>query len=361
MVSSLLFKTSTRDLLSVSWPQFWIKKQWQTILLSPLSKLVCWEASRRLNHFYLSPPQSQTTAKVIVVGNVVVGGTGKTPFIIWLANQLQAKGLRVGIISRGYGAKNNVWPHWVTGESTALDCGDEPLMLAQKTGCSVAVAPKRSEALALLNKKSKCDVVISDDGLQHYALARDIEIVLIDAQRQFGNGYCLPSGPLREPITRLTRVDFTVWNGLKSVQEIPQLEIAQPNPSKMQLTPVCFRQVGWPDIHLSLEEFMVKYSQKSVLAIAGIGNPERFFKTLETLGLQVDATTFDDHYSYQKEDIHKVLKLAGLPIEEKPLIMTEKDAVKCTQFAESEKHWWYLDVAAVCDENIVKEIIQRCK
>ncbi|HHT00790.1 MAG TPA: tetraacyldisaccharide 4'-kinase [Thiomicrospira sp.] len=345
----------------MSWPQFWIKKQWQTILLLPLSKLVCWEATRRLNQFQSSPPAHQTTAKVIVVGNVVVGGTGKTPFIIWLAKGLQAKGLRVGIISRGYGANNKKWPYWVTSDSRAEECGDEPLMLFKQTGCAVSVSPKRVEALELINKKSKCDVIISDDGLQHYALARDIEIVLIDAQRQFGNGYCMPSGPLREPIRRITKVDFTVWNGLKAEQDIPQMEVAQSNPSKMALNPICFRMVGWPEIQLSIDEFMQKYANKSVLAMAGIGNPSRFFETLETLHLKVDGIAFDDHCAYQKTDVEKVLKHTTRPIEEKPLVMTEKDAVKCRQFAESEKHWWYLEVASECDENIIKEILQRCK
>lgn len=345
----------------MSWPQFWITKKWQSVLMLPLSKLVCWEASRRLNKFHLSPPQNQTKAKVIVVGNVVVGGTGKTPFIIWLAKQLQAKGLRVGIISRGYGAKSKKWPYWVTSNSRSDDCGDEPLMLFKQTGCPVAVSPKRIQALELLNKKSQCDVVISDDGLQHYALGRDIEIVLIDAKRQFGNGLCLPSGPLREPVTRLTRVDFTVWNDLQENEDIPQMTIAQSNPSKMQLKPACFRLVGWPEITLTIDGFLAKYPSQSVLALAGIGNPARFFETLESIGLKVDGSAFDDHYNYQKSDIQKVLQRSSKTIDEKPLVMTEKDAVKCTQFAESEKHWWYLEVSAVCDDNIIKDIMQRCK
>lgn len=345
----------------MSWPHFWIKKTWKTQLLSPLAKLVCLEASRRLKKFKATSPLNQTQAKVIVVGNVVVGGTGKTPFIIWLAKSLQAKGLKVGIISRGYGAKNKQWPYWVTGSSQAADCGDEPLMLYKQTGCAVAVAPKRLQALQLLNKKAQCDVVISDDGLQHYALARDIEIVLIDAKRQFGNGECIPAGPLREPLKRITQVDFIVWNGLAKSESIPQLEIAQSNPSTMQLQPACFRMVGWPDISLSIEAFIAQYSKKSVLAVAGIGNPKRFFVTLQNMGLKTDGQAFEDHYAYQKTDLENLINQSGESIEQKPLVMTEKDAVKCTQFAESEKHWWYLQVAAECDEQIIKEIIQRCK
>ena len=196
----------------MSWPKFWEKNQWQSLLFLPLSKLVCWEASRRLRHFENSPPSKQTQAIVVVVGHIVVGGTGKTPFIIWLAKQLKSYDLTVGIISRGYGASQPNWPHWVTKDSLASECGDEPLMLAKQTDCPVAVSPKRVEALSLLNEKASCDVIISDDGLQHYALARDVEVVLIDAKRAFGNGLCLPSGPLREPLSRIEKVDFTVWN-----------------------------------------------------------------------------------------------------------------------------------------------------
>lgn len=343
----------------MSWPIFWIHKKWQSKLLLPLSKLVCWEASRRFKKSVISPPAKQTQAKVIVVGNVVVGGTGKTPFIIWLAKQLTDQKLRVGIISRGYGAKNKHWPYWVTGESTAYECGDEPLMLAKQTGCPVAVSPKRVEAVELLNKKCQCDVIISDDGLQHYALARDIEIVLIDAKRQFGNGLCLPAGPLREPTNRLTKVDFTVWNGLEEGESIPGLLIGQSNPSKMYIKPACFRMVGWPDITLSIEEFIRKYPNKSVHAIAGIGNPQKFFATLESLDLKVDGTGFNDHHAFKKAELLNVVNRSSQSIEQKPLVMTEKDAVKCTPLAESEKHWWYLEVSAVCDETIIKEIIQR--
>ena len=344
----------------MSWPKFWEKKQWQSVVLLPLAKLVCWEAARRLKNYENSPPQKQSKAVVVVVGNLVVGGTGKTPFIIWLAGQLKAHGLTVGIISRGYGAHQANWPHWVTEHSLASECGDEPLMLAKQTECPVAVSPKRVEALELLNSKVQCDVVISDDGLQHYALARDIEVVLIDAQRQFGNGYCMPSGPLREPLSRIEKVDFTVWNGLLVHEDIPKLDFQQKAPSKMQLRPACFKLVGNPDVQLSIDEFLQTYLTKQVFAIAGIGNPQRFFSTLEEIGLEVDATPFKDHYAYQKLDFVELLNQASIPIDEKPLIMTEKDAVKCTAFAEHEKHWWYLEVMPNCDQNIVDNIVQRC-
>lgn len=341
----------------MSWPTFWKKKQWQSTLLLPLSKFVCWEAARRLKRFETTPPSKQTNATIILVGNIVVGGTGKTPFIIWLANQLQKQNLAVGIISRGYGAKNKQWPYWVTKQSLATECGDEPLMLAKQTGCPVAVSPKRVEALALLNQKSKCDVIISDDGLQHYALQRDIEIVLIDAQRQFGNFYCMPSGPLREPLSRIEKVDFTVWNGLSNNQAIPELAFKQKKATTMQLKAHTFGLVGNPSVKLTVKDFLEKYPSQSVTAIAGIGNPQRFFNTLKEMGLQVDGTEFKDHYVYQKSDFSRLLNQESVKIEQKPLIMTEKDAVKCTQFAKTEMHWWYLEVVPECDETIVDFIV----
>lgn len=346
----------------MSWPKFWNKLQWQSIALMPLSKLVCWEAKRRLHNFRQAQQVStarQTTATVIVVGNVVVGGTGKTPFIIWLSKKLQQQGLKVGIISRGYGVKAKQQAIWVTKESQASECGDEPVMLAKQTGCPVAVSPQRDQALQLLNEQANCDVVISDDGLQHYALQRDIEIVLIDAERQFGNQLCLPAGPLREPLSRIAEVDYTIWNGLNEQQAIPELAYQQKSAHKMQLSPACFRQVGQPDNSVTPAEFIEKYPQKTALAIAGIGNPARFFNTLQTLGIEADGQTFADHHAYSKQELIQLVNSSNQAIQQKPLIMTEKDAVKCTEFAESEPDWWYLQVETLCDDSIIDEIIAR--
>lgn len=345
----------------MSWPSFWKTKRWQSYALWPLSKLVCWEASRRLAKFHQSNPHKQSKSIVIVVGNVVVGGTGKTPFIIWLVKQLKAQNLSVGIISRGYGSKNEQWPKWVTRESSPNVVGDEPYMLAMQTGCPVAVAPQRCDALELMSKKTQCDVIISDDGLQHYALPRDIEVAVIDAQRQFGNGWCLPAGPLREPIDRLSKVNFTIWNGIAEQTQIPLLDIVQQNAYAMQLTPACFRLVSQPGISISIDEFLQRYPLKVVTAIAGIGNPQRFFETLEKLDLVVDGVAFDDHYNYQRKDFEKIHKNEKLPNSSKPLVMTQKDAVKCTQIAQSENDWWYLEVVPTCPDELIQKIIQHCQ
>lgn len=339
----------------MSWPKFWNQKSWQAYALMPLSKLVCWEASRRYKHFKLtpSPPSNTDEIKphrtlVVVVGNLVVGGTGKTPYILWLSQQLKKHNLKFGIISRGYGAKSKLWPKLVTDYSIASEIGDEPFMLYQQIGCPVAVSPVRTDALALLNRKYDLDVVISDDGLQHFALQRDIEVVMIDAQRQFGNGFCMPSGPLREALSRLADVDFSVWNGLDEKDDIPQLETAQKSPARLQLQPVSFCSLNQPDRSLSIEEFVAKYGRRTVSAIAGIGNPQRFFQTLMSLGLKVDGHAFSDHHQFHSIDLEKFPK---------PLIMTEKDAVKCGRF--SQKGWWYLKIAPESDSAIMNAILNK--
>ncbi len=347
----------------MSWPAFWNEKKWQSYLLWPLSKLVCWEATRRYRRFRQALPDKarQTDATVIVVGNVVVGGTGKTPFIFWLVKGLQQKGFKVGILSRGYGAGNKQWPLLVTSESHASECGDEPLMLARQTGCPVAVSPQRVEALDLLNSQFDCDFVISDDGLQHFALQRDLEVVLIDAQRRFGNGWCMPAGPLREPLQRITEVDFTVWNGIAANTSIPALDMVQKSAYAMQLQPVAFCSLADPQIKLNIEQFIEKYPLHEVLAVAGIGNPQRFFDTLQSQGLLVEGTPFPDHHNYQKSDLLALSASSKSDsksdLGQKPLIMTEKDAVKCQAFAESEMHWWYLQIEPVCDDALLAAII----
>jgi tetraacyldisaccharide 4'-kinase len=376
MVSSCLFKLSARTPISMSWPAFWTHNTWQTKLLSPLAKLVCWEASRRLLKFQQSPPQRQTTAKVIVVGNIVVGGSGKTPFIIWLTQQLQAQGLSVGIISRGYGGQSKSWPLLVTPTSDPLLVGDEPVLLAKQLGCLIAVSPKRPQAITLLNQQAELaqinlDVIISDDGLQHYAMARDIEVVLIDAQRQFGNQRCLPAGPLREPMDRLNQVDFCIWNGLNSAQDFPSLALesttllseSSPAPSsvkhtanfKMHLSPRCFRQV----MDASETRAVDAFANQSAYAIAGIGNPTRFFETLENLEVSITSKAFADHYAYRLADFE------GFE-DEKPLLMTEKDAVKCSEIAKTHQktNWWYLEVTPICnagDNTLLSQLLQHVK
>lgn len=337
----------------MSWPSFWVNKKWQSIALWPLSKLVCWEANRRYLQFLESPSSArQTSATVVVVGNLVVGGTGKTPFIVWLVSELKKQGYNVALLSRGYGAKNAQWPCLVNAQTHPKDAGDEPVMLAQQTGCLVAVSPKRVEALQLLNQQEKFDFIISDDGLQHFALARDIEVVMIDAERQFGNGFCLPAGPLREPLKRIARVDYSVWNGLSLETEIPELGYLQKSPYRMLLQPLKFHSLTDTELTLTPDEFVKRYAK--VYAIAGIGNPQRFFNTLEGLGLDVISQPFADHHDFTDSDFNDLVKDAT-----KPLVMTQKDAVKCAQLDNSAENWWYLEVAPQCDSQLVNSIVDK--
>jgi len=271
---------------------------------------------------------------VIIVGNITVGGTGKTPLIIWLAGLLKESGFKPGIISRGYGGQSESWPQWVTADSDAKNVGDEAVLIAKQTGCPMAVGPLRVDAAKLLLKQADCDVILSDDGLQHYALNRTIEIAVIDGERRFGNGYCLPAGPLREPIERLQAVDFIIVNGEKS----------EDNECSMRL-------IGDTAVNLVTGEQKPLQEFNNCHALAGIGNPERFFKLLEAAGLSCITHSFPDHYQFQLSDIEFA--------DNKPVLMTEKDAVKCKAFA-SNQHW-YLPVKAVPEPVFAEQLLNLLK
>lgn len=273
---------------------------------------------------------------VIVVGNITVGGTGKTPLIIWLARLLKDAGYRPGIISRGYGGQAESWPQRVDAGSDARKVGDEALLIAKQTGCPVAVAPLRVAAAKQLLGETDCDIILSDDGLQHYALNRDIEIAVIDGERRFGNGYCLPAGPLREPIERLQSVDFIVVNGEKS----------EPNEFSMQLA-------GNAAVNIATGEQkpLAEFAGGACHALAGIGNPERFFALLAAAGLSCTTHSFPDHHPFQPGDIEFA--------DAKVVLMTEKDAVKCTAFA-GHRHW-YVPVAAIPEAGFGEQLINLLK
>jgi len=269
---------------------------------------------------------------VIVVGNITVGGTGKTPLIIWLADFLKASGYRPGIVSRGYGGQAESWPQWVDATSDVNRVGDEAVLIAKRTDCPMAVAPLRTAAAALLLNQSDCNVILSDDGLQHYALNRDIEIAVIDGERRFGNGYCLPAGPLREPVSRLQSIDLVVVNGDK----------LKANEYSMQLT-------GDTAVNLATgaEKYLVEFNDTGCHALAGIGNPDRFFSLLAAAGLSCMPHSFPDHHRFQQSDIE-----FG---DDKPILMTEKDAVKCSPYA-SNQHW-YVPVQAVPAANFGEQLL----
>lgn len=258
---------------------------------------------------------------IIVVGNLTVGGAGKTPFVSYLAKRCKKNELTVGVIARGYGRKDESKLIEVTHDSKVINVGDEALMLKKQLGCPVAVAANRFEAAKYLNKKYQLDVIISDDGLQHYNLPRDYEIIVVDGEREFGNGRCLPAGPLREPVSRLKNVDIVVSNGVNASYDYQY-------------------NLKYNDL-VSLEDDTVRkqliaFQGQKVHVVAGIGNPKRFFIELEKLGLNVIPHRFPDHHAYKQSEIAFNDNL--------PIIMTEKDAVKCSQFVNPNA--WYLPVVA---------------
>jgi len=268
---------------------------------------------------------------VIVVGNITVGGTGKTPFVIWLVDTLKSQGFKPGIVSRGYGGKASSYPVAVEVDSDAAVVGDEALLLARRLQCPVIVDPRRVNAVQTLLDKYDCDIVVSDDGLQHTALGRSVEIAIIDGDRRFGNGFCLPAGPLREHPNRLKDVDLVISNG-----------DAKEGEHAMRLVSDDMRNVADPSITQS-----ITYLQgKPLIAVAGIGNPDRFFNTLRSHGLEFIENVFPDHHQFNKNDF----ELLG----DKFIIMTEKDAVKCMGLVN--ENAWTLPVTAEVDCKVGEQI-----
>lgn len=273
-------------------------------------------------------------APVIVVGNLTVGGTGKTPLVIWLANYLQQNGFRPGIISRGYGGKGGDQPVRVEADSDPLKTGDEPVVLAQKTGCPVYVFPDRVRAATTLLQENNCNVLISDDGLQHYKLQRDIEIAVIDGLRRFGNRFLLPAGPLRESVRRLRSVDYVLCRGGK----------AEPNEISYRYVPDRFINLKTGE---KQDRFFLK--GKKAHAIAAIGNPQQFFDLLTGLGLDILPHPYPDHHRFVNEELEFGDDL--------PVVMTEKDAVKC-RFINKSK-FWYLSIKADLPADFGSQLLNR--
>lgn len=294
------------------------------VLLRPLECLYrAVVQRRRLRFLDGSSPAYRAPVPLIVVGNVTVGGTGKTPMILWLIEHCRARGLRVGVVSRGYGAQPAHLPWRVTADQQASQAGDEPLLIVQRTGVALMIDPDRGRAARALLAEAPLDILLSDDGLQHYRLARDLELVLVDAARGLGNGRCLPAGPLREPVERLQSVDAVLRNGAQADSE-------QGFALQLQPTALVHLRTGR---RVSLAHFP---PGQALHAVAGIGNPQRFFATLEALHWRPIFHAFADHAEYSAQALRFAPEL--------PLVMTEKDAVKCRDFAGDD--WWYLAVDA---------------
>lgn len=296
--------------------KFWYSHHFSRWFLFPFSVLY-WLISVIRRVYLQRFKQVQFSVPIIVVGNLTLGGVGKTPLVIALAQALQAKGVSVGIVSRGYGASVS-FPHLVSVQDKAAEVGDEPLLIAKRTECPVVISPNRVEGVQYLLQHFQSQIIISDDGLQHYAMGRSIEIAVIDGMRGLGNGLIVPAGPLRERAGRLKKVDFVVVNSGD-----------WPNAFKMDM--VC----GEITALLNGEPAPAFDNSETIAAFAAIGNPERFYATLRDLNLQFKAYSFADHYSFMAED---------LVVPEKTILMTEKDAVKCLPFAKD--NMYFLPISA---------------
>jgi tetraacyldisaccharide 4'-kinase len=283
---------------------------------------------------------------VIVVGNIFIGGTGKTPLTIWLAEALRAAGMRPGVISRGHGGAESA-PREVTPASRPLEVGDEPLLIAARAGCPVVVGRKRAEAgRALLALHPEVDVIVTDDGLQHYALGRDIEIVLFDG-RGVGNGWLLPAGPLREPPSR--QRDFTVVNAPELTPAL--IQAVGGRPFRMQLAGEFAEPLNRPGERVLLAQL----AGKRIVAAAGIGNPGRFFAMLRAAGLTIGELPLPDHHDFLDRPFDRV--------DADVILITEKDAVKCRQLdnLKDDPRLWVVPVTARIDSALAEQIVEKCR
>jgi tetraacyldisaccharide 4'-kinase len=325
----------------------WLRRGPLARALWPLSLLFRALAAVRARLYRAGIFKSERLAvPVIVVGNIFIGGTGKTPLTIWLAEALRAAGFTPGVISRGHGSEGAA-PRAVTPDSSARDVGDEPLLIARRSGCPVMVGRVRAEAgRALLATHPEVDVLIADDGLQHYALARDIEIVLFDG-RGVGNGWLLPAGPLREPPSR--RRDFTVVN---APELTPPLAAAVGGaPFRMHLGGGYAERLAQPGQRVPLASLAVR----RIVAAAGIGNPGRYFAMLRAAGLDIIELPLPDHHDFLDDPFAH--------LDADLILVTEKDAVKCGQIEnlKNDPRLWVVPVTAQIDAALAEQIVEKCR
>jgi tetraacyldisaccharide 4'-kinase len=324
----------------------WYQGAWWLWLLWPLSFV--YRVLRRLSNRLASNPVANKLP-LLVVGNISLGGTGKTPVVQALVQNLTARGIRCGIISRGYGGTVGKGPHLVGPMDTPSTVGDEPLLLWQTTGVPVAVGSDRQADIQCLMAEHSLDLIISDDGLQNQTMKGDCEWLLVDGQRGLGNGQCLPMGPLREPATRLSLVDGVFVTG---ASDAGQLGLAAGKVPIYQLTPklVALKRVyddqavPWP------------VASTRVKAVAGIGNPQRFFNDLMAMNLQVTGTAFKDHHDFVAEDL--------TPFHDARLIMTAKDAVKCKAIVQLQSqpdslHWYYAEQGVDIPKTAIDALLNK--
>jgi tetraacyldisaccharide 4'-kinase len=343
----------------------WIERGWYNasklnFILLPLTGLFWLLSSIRKLLFKLGIKQQvRSELPVIVVGNISVGGTGKTPFVIYLVELLQQQGFKPAIVSRGYGANKHSdngqdlpFPRLVSSEIPTNLTGDEPKLLHLRTQCPVVIGADRAKAVQFVDDNTDSNIVISDDGLQHYKMARDIEIVLLDAQRMFGNGWLLPVGPLRELPSRLKSVDLTLVNsGSIAVDTAIDSDIEKNHEHDYRLCADAAYNLLNPASKLAVNN-NGKQGNK-VHLVSGIGNPQRFLTTAESMGYQVESTLwFADHHNFSAADFDKFTS-------DDIIVMTEKDAVKCQPFAQ--ENWFVLPISAVISGKVEQQLIELIK
>ena len=327
---SLAVSETAQNALVHAWYEnrFWPKLLW------PVSLLYAYVARRRRKRFRTGRDASwRAPVPVVVVGNITAGGTGKTPLVIWLAEWLRSQDARVGVVSRGYGGRAS-YPLDVTADTPAAQAGDEAALIARRAGCPVVVDPDRVAAAQRLLERNDCDVVLSDDGLQHYALARDLEIAILDGDRGVGNGLQLPAGPLREPVSRLREVDIVIANGA------PTGLVAEEH--SMTARPTTFQNLATGE-SVPAAQFRRRVDGPLV-AISGMGNPQRFSRTLAEVGLAPAIRIFDDHHVYTPADL-----------EVPPgtwIVTTEKDAQRIRSLALAPENCWFLKIVMAPSEEL---------
>ena len=331
--------------------RFWYNKSPFRYLLFPFHWLLwlvvyCRKVCYSIGIFNVSA----ISIPVIVVGNISVGGTGKSPLVLYLVRELQARGYKPGIISRGYGGNSESYPLSLTVDTKASESGDEALMLFQRVKVPMVVAPDRVAAAKYLTKHSDCDIIISDDGLQHYALNRDVELVVVEAQRQFGNELLMPFGPLREPISRLNSADAVITN-LRFAEDT-DFDIA--SKKKFKVYQSQFKALEFASLNGAESKSIAALSRAiseaniTVDAVAGIGNPDAFFSFLKEQGINIAKHHFKDHHNYQAADF---ASMNGM------ILMTEKDAVKCHGL--DLNNAWYLVIDTQVEDGLVDLCIKK--
>ncbi len=319
------------DFLTKAWYQ--PKLTLLTTLLLPFSALFAVIVGLRRYAYQRGwLPSTRLNVPVVVIGNLTVGGTGKTPTVIALALFLKSQGLRVGIISRGFGGAKRKLPLFVDANTNPADAGDEAVLMAKRTDCPVVVFADRVAAARFLLETSPCDVILSDDGLQHYRLQPDITIALIDAKRQLGNRFLLPAGPLRELPSRLAQVDFVLTTGRDNAD-------------------IRFQPEAWCSVTGNQTQALTAFSGREAHVMAGIGHPQHFFESVARLGVHGILHPFQDHQFYTQTLLNFTPRL--------PILMTEKDAVKCAQFSMPDQ--WYLSQVAILPHFFKQAILHQLK